>query len=109
MTLTKTKSGAEQGPAAAAAGGLLLDPPDVTRILTLKQQHGWGTKRIAGELGISRRTVRRYLKLGGYKPYVRRKTSIKVRLPASPRAAARCWALPRGRRRAEVQRTTLRS
>jgi transposase len=52
----------------------LLDPPDVTRILTLKQQHDWGTKRIAGGLGISRRTVRRYLKLGGYKPYVRRKT-----------------------------------
>jgi len=52
----------------------LLDPPDVTRILTLKQQHGWGTKRIADELGISRRTVRRYLRLGGYKPYVRRRT-----------------------------------
>ena len=41
MTLTETRTGAEQGPAAAAAGGLLLDPPDVTRILTLKQQHGW--------------------------------------------------------------------
>lgn len=74
MTLTETRTGAEQGPAAAAAGGLLLDPPDVTRILTLKQQHGWGTKRIADELGISRRTVRRYLRLGGYKPYVRRRT-----------------------------------
>lgn len=74
MMLTETKAGAEQVPAAVAAGGLLLDPPDVTRILTLKQQHGWGTKRIAGELGISRRTVRRYLKLGAYKPYVRRKT-----------------------------------
>ena len=74
MTLTESRTGAEQGPAAAAAGGLLLDPPDVTRILTLKQQHGWGTKRIADELGISRRTVRRYLRLGGYKPYVRRRT-----------------------------------
>jgi transposase len=52
---------------------LVLDPPDVTRILALQQQ-GWGTRRIAEELGISRRTVRRYLRLGGYRPYVRRKT-----------------------------------
>ena len=74
MALDETKTGAPPRVAAGAAGGLVLDPPDVTRILTLKQQHGWGTKRIADELGISRRTVRRYLKLGGYKPYVRRKT-----------------------------------
>jgi len=51
----------------------VLDPPDVTRILALRQQ-GWGTRRIAEELGISRRTVRRYVRLGGYRPYVRRKT-----------------------------------
>jgi transposase len=38
------------------------------------QQQGWGTRRIADELGISRRTVRRYQRLGGYRPYVRRKT-----------------------------------
>ena len=41
MTLTETKWSALQRPAAGAAGGLLLDPPEVTRILTLKQQHGW--------------------------------------------------------------------
>ena len=53
--------------AADAAGGLVLDPPDVTRILALQQQ-GWGTRRIAEELGISRRTVRRYERLGRYQP-----------------------------------------
>ena len=74
MSIDETKTGAPPRAATEAAGGLVLDPPDVTRILTLKQQHGWGTKRIADELGIARRTVRRYLKLGGYKPYVRRKT-----------------------------------
>ena len=51
----------------------MLDPPDVSRILALRQQ-GWGTRRIADELGIARRTVRRYVRLGGYQPYVRRKT-----------------------------------
>jgi len=30
---------------------------------------GWGSKRIAKELGISRNTVRRYLEQGGYAPY----------------------------------------
>jgi len=30
---------------------------------------GWGSKRIAKELGISRNTVRRYLRQGGYAPY----------------------------------------
>jgi transposase len=69
-------------PAAVAAGGLVVDPPDVTRMLAL-QQHGWGAKRIAKELGIARGTVRRYLRLGGYKPYVRRKKprSLTAHLP----------------------------
>src|SRR4051812_6884944 len=74
MASQEKQSRAPQHPAVAgAAGGLVLDPVDVTRMLALKQ-HGWGAKRIARELGIARGTVRRYLRLGGYRPYVRRKT-----------------------------------
>lgn len=51
-------------------GGVVLDPPDVERMLVLKRQ-GWGTKRIAGELGVARGTVRRYLRMGRYEPYRR--------------------------------------
>ncbi|MGE4535407.1 helix-turn-helix domain-containing protein, partial [Halomonas sp.] len=32
---------------------------------------GWGTKRIADELGVSRNTVKRYLRQGGWAPYAR--------------------------------------
>jgi transposase len=74
MASQEKQSQAPQHPAVAeAAGGLVLDPADVTRMLALKQ-HGWGAKRIARELDIARGTVRRYLRLGGYRPYVRRKT-----------------------------------
>jgi hypothetical protein len=30
---------------------------------------GWGAKRIARELGVNRRTVKRYLETGGWHPY----------------------------------------
>jgi len=43
-------------------------PEDVAVMLRLQEQ-GWGAKRIAQELGISRNTVRRYLRQGGYAPY----------------------------------------
>src|SRR3954471_12056481 len=73
MASQETQSRAPQHPAVAgAAGGLVLDPVDVTRILAL-EQHGCA-KRIARELGIARGTVRRYLRLGGYRPFVLRKT-----------------------------------
>jgi transposase len=38
--------------------------PDVRRQLHVLRGHGWGTKAIAGELGIARNTVKRYLRLG---------------------------------------------
>lgn len=43
-------------------------PDDVAAMLRLHEA-GWGAKRIARELGCSRNTVRRYLRLGGYQPY----------------------------------------
>ena len=49
-------------------GGLMLDPPQVQQIFLLKRRFGWGAKRIAQEVGLSRTTVRRYLKLGEYQP-----------------------------------------
>lgn len=45
-------------------------PEEVTAILELHRQ-GWGAKRIARELGISKNTVKRYLNAGGWQPYGR--------------------------------------
>lgn len=46
----------------------MQDPEDVVVMLRLHEK-GWGSKRIARELGVSRNTVRRYLRAGGYEPY----------------------------------------
>ena len=43
-------------------------PEDVQAMLKLAAL-GWGSKRIAREMGCSRNTVRRYLRSGGYVPY----------------------------------------
>lgn len=43
-------------------------PEDVAAMLRLHEL-GWGSKRIARELGVSRNTVRRYVRQGGYAPY----------------------------------------
>jgi len=43
-------------------------PEDVQAMLKLAEL-GWGSKRIAREMGCSRNTVRRYLRAGGYVPY----------------------------------------
>ena len=43
-------------------------PDDVVAIVALHQL-GWGSKRIAGELGIARNTVKRYIRDGGWTPY----------------------------------------
>jgi transposase len=53
----------------------MLEPEEVSAMLRLKEL-GWGTRRIARELGISRNTVRGYIEAGGWTPYrqpVRRK------------------------------------
>jgi transposase len=46
----------------------IKEPDDVAVMLRLSQL-GWGTKRIARELGCQRNTVKRYLKQGGWQPY----------------------------------------
>jgi transposase len=53
------------------AGGPMVDPPEVLEIFRLQREHGWGSGRIADHLGISRTTVRRYLRLGKYQHYSR--------------------------------------
>ena len=56
-------SGALQDQASRGMDGLMVDPEIVRQIRALAQMR-WGTKRIARELGISRQTVRRYLRGG---------------------------------------------
>lgn len=46
----------------------MLEPEAVTTIIRLGQL-GWGSKRIAKELGVARNTVRRYVAAGGWVPY----------------------------------------
>jgi transposase len=46
----------------------MLEPEAVTTIVRLGEL-GWGSKRIAKELGVARNTVRRYLAAGGRVPY----------------------------------------
>lgn len=50
------------------SGKSMLMPEDINTIIYLHKE-GWGTKKIAQELGISRNTVKRYLKQGGWQPY----------------------------------------
>jgi transposase len=54
----------------------MLSPEEVSAMLALKSC-GWGTKRIAAELGCSRNTVKRWLSEGGWRemaPVARRKS-----------------------------------
>jgi len=54
----------------------MLEPETVTAMLRLRGV-GWGTRRIARELRVSRNTVRRYIETGGWRAYTqprRRKT-----------------------------------
>ena len=46
----------------------MQEPEDVSIMVRL-DKNGWGSKRIALGLGVSRNTVRRYLRAGGYVPY----------------------------------------
>ena len=50
----------------------MLAPEDVSAMLRLKEL-GWGAKRIARELGVSRNTVKDYIAAGGWTPYRRRR------------------------------------
>jgi transposase len=46
----------------------MLEPEEVSAMLRLNEL-GWGAKRIAQELGISRNTVKDYIAAGGWTPY----------------------------------------
>jgi transposase len=46
----------------------MVEPEAVTTLLRLRAL-GWGSKRIARELGISRGTVKRYAEAGGWQPF----------------------------------------
>jgi transposase len=46
----------------------MLEPEEVSAMLRLKEL-GWGAKRIARELGISRNTVKNHIAAGGWTPY----------------------------------------
>jgi len=49
---------------------VMVEPETVAAMLRLKQL-GWGSKRIARELGVNRGTVKRYLGAGGWQPFER--------------------------------------
>ena len=49
-------------------GDLMVESEAVSAMLRLKEL-GWGTRRIAGELGVSRTTVKDYLAAGGWRPF----------------------------------------
>ena len=46
----------------------MREPEEVAAMLKLHER-GWGTRRIARELGVSRNTVKRYLAEGGWVAY----------------------------------------
>ena len=55
-------------PAMTAGEERMETPEDVAVMLRLAEL-GWGSKRIAGKLGCSRTTVKRYLRQGGWASY----------------------------------------
>lgn len=46
----------------------MVEPDDVAAMLRLKAL-GWGTRRIAAEIGVNRATVKRYVTAGGWQPF----------------------------------------
>jgi len=52
----------------------MVKPEEIERMLEMRTR-GWGTKRIAAELGCARNTIRRYLRAGG---------AIRYRQPQRP-------------------------
>jgi hypothetical protein len=52
----------------------MVEPEAVTTLLRLRAL-GWGSKRIARELGLSRGTVKRYVEAGGWQPFKRPRRS----------------------------------
>jgi transposase len=46
-----------------------MKTPDDVAVIGRLRQLGWGSRRIAAELGIARNTVKRYIRDGGWTPY----------------------------------------
>jgi len=65
---------------------VLMVEPELVRQIRGLADHGWGSKRIARELEVSRNTVRRYLRLGGKAEEQRRPRAW--RLDAEARSVA---------------------
>ena len=58
----------DEAPPVEDGGEEMRAPDEVAAMLRLRAL-GWGTRRIAAELGCNRKTVRRYLAAGGWAPY----------------------------------------
>lgn len=70
MTLAMERIGPLRPLINGRRGEVMVEPEAVSAMLRLAQL-GWGTRRIAGELGVSRTTVRDYLAAGGTVPFRR--------------------------------------
>ena len=76
MSLASARIGAEPPLINDRRGEVMVEPEAVSALLRLRQL-GWGTRRIAAELGISRTTVKSYIEAGGWQAFaqpVRTKT-----------------------------------
>ncbi|WP_307154099.1 IS21 family transposase [Rhodopseudomonas julia] len=82
----------------------MVEPEAVAAMLKLKDL-GWGSKRIAKELGVNRGTVKRYLAAGGWRPF---KKPVRARLLDGQEAFLR-ERLRRHRGNADVVRQELAS
>jgi transposase len=56
---------ASQKVVAPSGAEVSMVEPELIRRMRGLAEHGWGSKRIASQLGVSRNTVRRYLRRGG--------------------------------------------
>ena len=49
-----------------------MQAPDDVAVMLRLHSKGWGMERIASELAVSKNTVRRYVRAGGWMPYQKR-------------------------------------
>jgi DNA invertase Pin-like site-specific DNA recombinase len=70
-----TRSAGTEISAMLARREAMLEPDEVSVMLRLNKL-GWGTRRIARELGCSRTTVQRYIEAGGWRAFRRGRRSL---------------------------------
>jgi transposase len=56
---------------------VMLEPDEVAAMMRLHRL-GWGTRRLADEFGCSRTTVKRYVAVGGWRPFARPRRAGKL-------------------------------